>query len=317
MTDDMEIDDDGGICAKTGGDVEDGGVGVERACSPGRWVKEVRIVSCSIKTDVPARYLDKFFEFVRRGMVDVVNPFNCKQVTTASLSPAVVQCISWHEVLASYAVHYFNFTINGEKNSELEPHVDTLLDERLTQLGWLVAAFGPDAVNVRFDPIVFYRRIGRDGRVGDLVDNLEHFEKIIKAVGAFGVHTVSTKFVNHYAKSVRRMRSAGLVMENLSDEFRVSTLDRLFALAAGFGVELRICADQALSELTGTHTSSCVDAERINHLFAAKGLPPISVDKKDRPRRDGCHCTHTIDIGDYNTMPCDASCYYCYANPKR
>lgn len=323
MTEDMEV------CGKTTGDIEDG---IHPTCDD-RPIKEVRVVSCSIKTDVPARYLHKFFEWVERGTRDVVNPFNCKQVTRVSLSPKTVQCISWwskdygrwieaweaadtHTILASYAVHYFNFTINGESNSALEPHVDSPLDTRLRQLEWLVRTFGVDSVNLRFDPIVFYRSRKRDGKLGDLVNNLGYFEKIIGTAASLGIRAVSTKFVNHYAKSVRHMGRAGFVMENLSDEFRVKKFEQLLAFSMDVGVELRLCADQWLSELTGTRASTCVDSEKIDRLFKARRLPPIAVDKKDKPRREGCRCTHTVDLGDYDEMPCPNDCLYCYANPE-
>ena len=51
------------------------------------------IVSASRRTDIPAFYFDWFCERLRDGYVDVVNPFNRKQVSRISLKPEAVDCI--------------------------------------------------------------------------------------------------------------------------------------------------------------------------------------------------------------------------------
>ena len=58
-------------------------------------VVESPIISCSRRTDIPAFLMDWIMEKIREGFVDVVNPFNNKQVSRVSLSPEHVKCIVW------------------------------------------------------------------------------------------------------------------------------------------------------------------------------------------------------------------------------
>ena len=46
------------------------------------------IVSASRRTDIPAFYFDWFCERLRNGYVDVLNPFNRKQVSRSLSKPA-------------------------------------------------------------------------------------------------------------------------------------------------------------------------------------------------------------------------------------
>lgn len=51
------------------------------------------IISCSRRTDIPAFLMEWVVRRIKEGYVDVVNPFNRKQVNRISLKPSDVKCI--------------------------------------------------------------------------------------------------------------------------------------------------------------------------------------------------------------------------------
>jgi hypothetical protein len=296
--------------------------------------KEPPVISASYKTDIPAHYMDSFMSALEAGRIEVANPYNAKQTGVVSLSPATLRVITWwskdyapwirvyetprgREILSRY-VNYFNFTINGERGYELEPGLQTTLGERFAQLQWLVATFGVDAMNVRFDPIVFYHGAFASGPDRDDLaaqqNNLLYFEPIVAQCAALGLPTVSTAFVNHYNKTISRMRRYGHELYSLSVPQKTEIGDRLHGMASSYGVDLRWCAQQDVSEFTATGASVCTDSERIGRLLAARGLSIPAVPRKE-PNRPGCRCMSSVDVGDYKKMPCGGRCLYCYANP--
>lgn len=53
------------------------------------------IISCSRRTDIPAFLMDWVMDKIHNGYVDVINPFNRKQISRVSLSPKDVKCWVW------------------------------------------------------------------------------------------------------------------------------------------------------------------------------------------------------------------------------
>ncbi len=53
------------------------------------------IISCSRRTGIPAFLMDWVIDRIQIGYVDVVNPFNRKQVSRVSLKPKDVRCWVW------------------------------------------------------------------------------------------------------------------------------------------------------------------------------------------------------------------------------
>ena len=49
------------------------------------------IISCSRRTDIPAFLMDWVIERFKLGFVDVVNPFNRKQISRISLDPKTLK----------------------------------------------------------------------------------------------------------------------------------------------------------------------------------------------------------------------------------
>ena len=113
------------------------------------------IISCSRRTDIPAFLMDWVIQQITIGYVDVVNPFNRKQISRISLRPEDVKCWVWwsknfkdwikkfnqnKNLFKKYKGHSFQFTINSP--SELERNINVSLKERFNQLKWLIEKLG-------------------------------------------------------------------------------------------------------------------------------------------------------------------------------
>ncbi|MHA2089128.1 MAG: DUF1848 family protein, partial [Promethearchaeota archaeon] len=183
------------------------------------------IVSCSRRTDIPAFLMDWVLERIKEGYVDVVNPFNRRQVNRISLNPKDVKCFVWwsknfnewikkyeshRDIFNSYKGHSFQFTINSP--SELEKNIEIPLNERFNQLEWLIEKFSPTAVNYRYDPIIFYKKVGSN----QIKHNLDKFKSIIERVADLGIKDVIFSFATIYPKVNNRMKSRGFIPINLT-----------------------------------------------------------------------------------------------------
>jgi hypothetical protein len=81
-----------------------------------------QVISASRRTDIPAFYLKWFTGNIRKGFVEVANPFNRKQLKQVSLSPRdVAWIVFWSRNYGSFLKDpdqfleyrmFFHFTIN-------------------------------------------------------------------------------------------------------------------------------------------------------------------------------------------------------------
>ncbi|GAH74043.1 unnamed protein product, partial [marine sediment metagenome] len=178
------------------------------------------IISCSRRTDIPAFLMDWVIDKIQIGYVDVVNPFNRKQVSRVSLKSEDVRCWVWwsknfkawiktyeknKQIFKSYMGHYFQFTINSP--SELEKNIKISLEDRFAQLEWLINEFGSNAVSFRFDPIIIYKKKDENR----IKSNLDKFEYIIEKVSALGLKEMIFSFATIYTKVNNRMRARGFI----------------------------------------------------------------------------------------------------------
>jgi len=322
------------------------------------------ILSCSRRTDVPWAFMRQYLQGFEDGFIYVASGARkgTDQAKRGSdVRPVCVQpwdnrtgkgvvCISWwsknykkwiaayqkpDSILHRYAVHLFNFTVNSE-NLDIEPGMETSLQERLGQVTYLAQTFGPHALSCRFDPIVHYRStLG-----GPVRDNLKDFEVIVRHMGNLGIDHIVFSFCQAYPKSVRNMKAAGLELITLNRQEQCAILDKLMPVAHRYGVQLRCCGDKGLvgypiiqseeealisvaKREVPQHTnipvigqSRCVDAKLADRIAREKGLNVFLSQAKDLRQRKACECTRSTDIGQY-TFQCPHGCLYCYANPMK
>ncbi len=280
------------------------------------------VLSASRRTDIPAFYLDWFMEGIRRGVFEVIQPYNRRRIQVPATPEQVHTIVLWSkdfgpflhrrigEELLRRGFHlFFNFTVNS-RDRILEPNVPPLAD-RLNQLCELARRFSPEAIHWRFDPLCRYRTA--DGR---LQDNRHDFERIADAAATAGIHRCITSFVDLYAKVVRRAQRAAIRFEDPPMNEKVSIIEAMSASLAQRKMALETCCEaELLANLppdSKVAAGACVPGDRFMALFG--GQVSLRHDAGQR-RRAGCRCRVSVDIGSYDLHPCRHDCLFCYARP--
>lgn len=280
------------------------------------------IISCSRRTDIPAFLMDWVIEKIKIGYVDVVNPFNRKQISRVSLMPEDVKCWVWwsknfkawieyyinfEDLFNAYKGHYFQFTINSP--SELEPNVKISLEKRFKQLEWLVNKFGTQAISYRFDPIILYRYKDSD----EIKSNITKFEYIIEKVASFGLEDMIFSIATLYPKVKNRMMKRGKIPINLNSKKRIKLIDKLKKICDKYNMKMKACCQPDLLEIEGIEQAHCIDANKIEKIVG-EPIPKI----RDSGQRKDCGCFKSKDIGGYTGIfRCKHNCDYCYASPAK
>jgi hypothetical protein len=266
--------------------------------------------------------MDWVLERIKEGYVDVVNPFNLKQVNRVSLSPNDVKCFVWwsknfgewikayinnRDLFNSYRGHSFQFTINSP--SELEGNIKISLNERFQQLEWLIKEFDLNAINYRYDPIIFYKVKGSN----QIKNNLGKFKSIIGTIANKGIKEIIFSFATIYSKVNSRMSARGYIPINPTIEKKKEILERLKKICLDFDMKMKACCQPDLLEIEGIEQAHCIDAYRIERLINEK-IPK----QKDTGQRKDCGCFKSKDIGGYSGIfRCIHNCDYCYASPAK
>lgn len=256
------------------------------------------------------------------GFVDVVNPFNRKQISRVSLLPQDVKAWVWwskdfqdwikiynsnKSLFDSYKAHSFQFTINSP--SELESGIKVSLKERFKQAKWLIKTFGILALNFRFDPIIYYKLKASD----KLKNNLDKFEDIVEHLCEFGVKELIFSFATLYKKVQTRMNFRGYVPIDLTTDQKKRILSGLIDICGENGIQMKACCQPELLSVKGVTQAHCIDANKIESII---GEPIKKV--KDSGQRKSCGCYKSKDIGGYTGIfRCKHNCSYCYASPAK
>jgi len=266
-----------------------------------------QIISASRRTDMPAFYLDRLIECIKRREAIVPNPYSGRE-SRIDLSPdAVHTLVLWSKNFAPFlkqAEHfkdyrlYFLFTINNMPTFEaaIPP-----LDERLNQLTELARRYGPERIDWRFDPVLFTEN-------GPAME-IDDFKRIAEHVVKCGVRRVIFSFLDIYGKVRARNNSMNLGIVDPPHEVKTAYAVKLSQAAQELGLSLMSCSEESLS-VEGINPSSCIDGRLLSELAGETASKA-----KDTGQRKACKCTLSRDIGSYSQMPCPHGCLYCYANP--
>jgi len=266
------------------------------------------VISASRRTDIPAHYYGWLREALRRGEAEVTLPFN-RRVTTVSLRDEDVHTIVlWSKNFANVIRDldfwrrqrlYFNFTLND--CPELEPNIPPL-EERLGQMRILAEEFGPERINWRFDPIVYWDEGRRN--------NLAGFESLADKMAQFGIRRCTFSFMTIYKKTIARGRRLGIAFYDPPLDQKREVAHWLAEETKRRGMTLLNCCNEGLEGIENLERGRCIDGA----LLARLAGEPCSLER-DRSQRPLCGCTVSRDIGSY-WMKCPHACYYCYANPE-
>lgn len=274
------------------------------------------IISASRRQDMPACATDRLLKQIRDREFVWRQPFSGKEQRLA-FEPGEVFCLAlWSKDFSRLLESeealrlveplnpYFLFTINDSQ--ALERGLRTSLDDRLQQAATIVARYGEARMMWRFDPIVNWR-----DAAGELHDNLGSFETIARRLGELGVTRCTFSFAQLYGKVLKRQR-------RLSIEFMDPPLERKLEILAGMasfteqlGIHMLGCCQPELCEAhDNVSTAACIDGPYLAQVVDADAT---GLDLSPHPSREGCGCTRSIDVGNYEA--CAHRCAYCYANP--
>ena len=256
-------------------------------------------------------------ERIRTGAVEVVNPFNARQVRTVSLDPTEVDCVVFWtrdprpllpyltELDARGYRYYFMTTLTGYP-LELEPGAP-LVGEIVDAFAHLHDAIGSERSIWRYDPLFL-------SSITDEAFHLENFAELSRVL-AGKIERVVFSAYDEYRRAKARVATLAdrgiKVLPSHDGEGRLlpettELLGKLAGLARAAGLAPRACAEKDDLSRFGIEPNACVDAELISRHW---GLELGK--KKDRSQRASCRCAASVDIGTYGTCP--AGCVYCYA----
>jgi len=274
---------------------------------------EIKIISASRRTDIPAFYSEWFMDRIREGHCLVPNPFNAKQVSRVSLKPQDVQAIVFWtrdpKPLIKYLPeldqkgyrYYFQYTIIGYPRS-IEPKTPPI-DDAIKTFRKLSELIGKDRVIWRYDPIFYSNETPKEWHIKQLSYLIEKLKSHTKRL--------VISFIDPYRKTKIRMnKETGSNFRLAPYAFEVAAYDKLIEWigkqAASAGLEVRTCAEDASLERLGIKHGKCIDDNLIGKTWG------ITVSKrKDPSQRKLCGCVVSKDIGVNNT--CLFGCKYCYA----
>ena len=263
------------------------------------------IINTGMRTDIPAFYSEWLINRIQEGYVLVRNPYNQSQVTKYSLSPDVVDLISFctknpapmlahMDILKPYGQYWFvTITPYGK---DVEPNVPGK-EQVMEDFKKLSDIVGVDSVGWRYDPIF----VDTDHSVEW---HTEQFEQMAKNLAGY-TKTCVISFIDIYKKVERNFPEAREVYKG--DRF---TLGKAFIdIAKQYDITIRPCAEGTELEPYGADCSGCLTVKTYETALHAKLVVP----KYSKNQRNGeCACLLGTDIGAYDT--CVHLCRYCYAN---
>lgn len=263
------------------------------------------IISVSRRTDIPAFYSEWFFNRIKAGFVDVVNPMNPNQISRIDITPNKVDCfVFWTkdatpmmnrlDELSEYK-YYFQYTITPY-NKDAEPG---LLNKKkiIENFKDLSKKIGKDKIIFRYDPIFLTKKYS-------IKYHCEAFEKLCRELNGFTEKCVIS-FIDLYKKTEKNTKSLNIIPMNIT---HIEKIAKEFSLISSkYGIKIETCAENYNLEQYGISSGKCIDDKLISEILNCN----LNV-KKDRDQREICGCVKSIDIGQYNT--CKHHCLYCYAN---
>jgi hypothetical protein len=283
------------------------------------------VISASRRTDIPAFYMNWFMEQIKKGVFEVINPYNRRKFIVPATPDSVHTIVFWSKNFAPFlkgrfgqkllAMGYnlfFNFTINSDIPL-LEPRVPSL-KQRLDQLRDLSLNYDSKTINWRFDPICFFKF---EEKV--IKDNLHNFSRIATWASQCGVTRCITSFMDHYTKIKKRIKlipGFSFIDPILSE--KTGILLKLEKELSEKNIDLYACCEKevlnALPSGLNIRKGSCIP----NDLFVKIFGGDLSI-KRDTGQRSskGCGCMISVDIGSYHLHPCYHNCLFCYANPTQ
>lgn len=285
------------------------------------------LLSVSRRTDIPAFYIDWFFECLEQGHVLVPNPINPSKVAKIPLKQFVITSVStnligdktvetkgniegivfWSknpkpmlnkiEKLEGFT-YYFLYTLNAYPD-----HIEGGLPPLEERINTFKELSKHCPVIWRYYPILLADGIDIEwhlNRFKYLFENLKDYTRHCKI--SFVIESYSGCSKNVHAP---REKEKYIILENFSK------------IAKENGIRIEACAESGDLGKYNICPSKCIDGEIFEELLTEKykdlGLKVVRKNNKLDGQRKNCGCMPAIDIGRYNTKH---KCNYCYARKK-
>ena len=277
------------------------------------------IISASYKTDIPTFYGEWFMNRLQAGYCKMVNPYS-QQVYRVDLTAENVDgFVFWTKNIGPFLKYLpqvrkmgypfiVQHTITGYPR-ELEFRVinSTRTADYMKELA---DTYGPQVAVWRYDPIVITSLTPYGW-------HRNNFETLAKSL-AGATDEVVVSFAQIYKKTRRNMNWAANKFGFDWHEHEATTtgsardlITELAQIARSYGMQMKICSQEAFVISGITEGARCVDAERLERVTGS----PIADKIELRGNRKECGCFASKDIGEYDTCP--HGCVYCYAVQHR
>ena len=207
-----------------------------------------------MRTDIPAFYSEWFINRIKEGYVLVRNPYNPVQVTRYSLSPDVVDLISFctknpspmlgkMEYLDPYGQYWFvTITPYGK---DIEPNVPDK-QKVMESFKMLSDRVGADSIGWRYDPILV-------DSIHTVDWHIQKFEEMAKTLfGYTGTCVIS--FIDIYKKVGKNFPEARAV----SDQDKLAIGKAFIETASRYGMTIKPCAEGTSLAAYGADCSGCM-----------------------------------------------------------
>ncbi len=263
------------------------------------------IIQTGMRTDIPAFYSEWFINRIKAGFVLVRNPYNPIQVTRYSLSPDVVDLISFctknpspmldkMDHLAPYGQYWFVTITPYEK--DIEPNIPDK-QKVMEDFKRLSDRVGVDSIGWRYDPILVDSQHSVQWHIGK-------FEEMAKNLSGYTKICVIS-FIDIYKKVEKNFPQARAV----SHQDKMTIGKAFIEIAGNYGMTIRPCAEGTSLAPYGADCSGCMTVKTYETALHSN----LAVPKRGKNQRNGeCACLLGTDIGAYDT--CGHLCRYCYAN---
>ena len=271
--------------------------------------KQPNIISVSRRSDIPATHTEWFNECLKQGSVTVPNVKHPGSKVVSLKKNDVACFVFWSKDFTRFLETLYNLRDTGYRSyfnytlTLLPKTFETKVNHNnaLSSLRVISRMYSPAHINWRYDPILFSDITTKEWHINN-------FTALCSSLQGY-VERCYINFPVLYGKVQVNLqaftRKTGIKVYNPDAQTRAGIITQLYDIAQARGITLLSCAESHGLD-TRVKRAHCIDADQINQLYN------LDQPQNYRPSRDGCGCSHSIDIGTYNT--CNHGCIYCYAN---
>ena len=258
-----------------------------------------KVISASRRVDLVSFYPDYMVHRIKEIGVENIHTLviwtkNPKSILS---HPGLKDCLKELDQI------YVLLTITGLGGTPLEPFAPGT-EEVFSQLPKIIDFIGsPQRLAIRYDPLIDVVHQGRI-HVSNIDTNL--FSKVSEKASSLGIERVIVSYVTLYRKVLDRLkRNEFEIVDHDMEEITDFIKNKMMPGVEELGMHLSTCVQPHLT------TRGCIDGNTLTSLHPKQ--EPCSR-AKDRTQRPTCHCTKSVDIGQW--FSCYHNCLYCYGNPK-